>query len=100
MLSARLGTTTAAARIPKDMTRITSGLLASRRFKGVPMLKSGTHYEQVPLAVVRKILEEQILSEPTIEPDQGTRKTKLEEDLIEEQQQTVAGFGAFSERKS
>ena len=64
------------------------------------MLKSGTHYEQVPLAVVRKIVEQQIIRDSTIEHDQGTSKKTLEEQLTGEQQQTVAGSGAISERES
>ena len=64
------------------------------------MLQPRTHYEQVPLEIVRKIVEQQIRRDSTIEQDQGTRKKTLEEDLIGEQQQTVAGSGAFSERES
>ena len=59
-----------------------------------------THYEQVPVEIVRKIVEQQIRRDSTIEQDQGTRKKTLEEDLIGEQHQTVVGSGAFSERGS
>ena len=64
------------------------------------MLHSKTHYEQVPMEIVQKILEEQIPLEPAIEQVQEIKKKALDEDLIEEPQQPVAGFGAFSERKS
>jgi (2Fe-2S) ferredoxin len=64
------------------------------------MLKSGTHYEQVSLAVVRKIVEQQTRRESTIEQDQGTTKKTLEDDRIEKPQRIVAGSGSFSERES
>src|SRR5713226_4581386 len=63
------------------------------------MLQLRTHYEQVPLEIVRKIVEQQIRRDSTIEQDQGTRKKALEEDLIGEQQQTLASSDAFSERE-
>jgi hypothetical protein len=64
------------------------------------MLWPRTHYEQVPVEIVRKILEEQIRRQPPIEQDQETKKKTLVEDLIGEQQQAVADSGAFSERES
>lgn len=64
------------------------------------MLWSRTHYEQVPMEIVRKILEEQIRREPTIEQDQETKKKTLVEDLTGEQQQAVGDSGGFSERES
>jgi hypothetical protein len=64
------------------------------------MLKSDTHYEQVSLAVVRKIVEQQTRRESTIEQDQGTSKKTLDEDLIGEPQRIVAGSSSFSERES
>jgi hypothetical protein len=63
------------------------------------MLHSKTHYEQVPMEIVQKILEEQIHLEPAIEQDQEIKKKTLDEDSIGEPQQTVTGFGALSERK-
>jgi len=64
------------------------------------MLRPRTHYEQVPMEIVRKIVEEQIRREPAIEQDQETKEKTLVEDLTGEQQQAVADSGAFSERKS
>jgi hypothetical protein len=64
------------------------------------MLKSGTHYEQVSLAVVRKIVERQTRRESTMEQDQETTKKTLEDDRIEEPQRIVAGSSSFSERES
>jgi hypothetical protein len=54
------------------------------------MLRHRTHYEQVSVEIVRKIVEQQIRRDSTIDQDQGTREKTLEEDLIGEQQQTVA----------
>jgi hypothetical protein len=60
------------------------------------MLEQKTHYEQVPLEIVRKIVEEQILQEITTEQAQGTNTLKLEEDLVEAQEGLIAGSGPFS----
>jgi predicted type IV restriction endonuclease len=100
MLSKRFDTANTVSRIPKDMTRTNSSLLASGQLKGLFMLHSKTHYEQVPMEIVQKILKEQIPLEPAIEQDQEIKKKALDEDPIEEPQQTVTGFCAFSERKS
>ncbi len=60
------------------------------------MLEQKTHYEQVPLEIVQKIVEEQILQEITTEQAQGTKTLKLEEGLVEAQEQLMAGSGSFS----
>ena len=60
------------------------------------MLEQKTRYEQVPLEIVRKIVEEQILQEITTEQAQGTKTLKLEEGLVEAQEQLMAGSGSFS----
>jgi hypothetical protein len=60
------------------------------------MLEQKTHYEQVPLEIVRKIVEEQILQEITTEQAQETNTLKLEEDLVEAQEGLIAGSGPFS----
>ena len=64
------------------------------------MLQRRTHYEQVPLEIVRKIVEQQIRRDSTIEQDQGTRKKTLDEDPNGEHQQWEAVSGAFCERES
>jgi len=64
-------------RSPKELTRITSGLLASRSLEEVSMLKARTHFEQVPLEVVRKIIEEQLRREKTVGQSQVTNKDVL-----------------------
>jgi hypothetical protein len=84
------------ARIPKDITRMTFRLLAFTRRQGVLMLEQKTHYEQVLLEIVRKIVEEQILQEVTTEQAQETNTLKLEEDLVEAQEGLIAGSGPFS----
>jgi hypothetical protein len=54
------------------------------------MLKAKTHFEQVPLETVRKMVEEQIRLEITIEQDQGTKNNTLAEDLLAMQEQSTA----------
>lgn len=49
------------------------------------MLEPRTHFEQVPLEIVRKILEEQIRREKVAQQDQSTKKKTLEEELLEAQ---------------
>jgi hypothetical protein len=61
------------------------------------MLKLKTHFEQVPLEIVRKIVEEQIRRETTTEEDQGTKKKTLEEDLLGAQEQSVATSRTLSQ---
>jgi hypothetical protein len=95
MLSERFDPAHEAARIPKDLTRMSSRLLASRHFKGVSVHQLKTRYEQVPVEIVRKIVEEQIQGASTSDQDQETRKSKLEEDLIGDQQEAVATSSAF-----
>jgi len=94
-----LATTNATVRFPKDLTRTTSGLLAFSWSEGVPMLQPKTHFEQVPIEVVRKIVEEQIRGEITTEQDRGIKKKTLEEDLLETQEQPIAMARRFSPRE-
>jgi hypothetical protein len=79
----------------KDMTRTTSGLLASWRTEGVAMLMSKTHFEQVPLELVRKIVEEQILREQAAEQARGTKQETQEKVLVEEQEQSTTSLRGF-----
>ncbi len=53
------------------------------------MLISKTHFEQVPLEIVRKIVAEQILQETALELDRETRKKALEERLVAAQEQAM-----------
>lgn len=58
------------------------------------MVKPRTHFEQVPLEVVKKIVEEEVQRQETDEPVRETRKKKLEEDLLEAS--TFQGCGGKS----
>ncbi len=60
------------------------------------MLNPKTHFEQVPLEIVIKIVEEQIRRETTTEQDQGTTKETLKEDLLEAQEHSTASSRTFS----
>jgi hypothetical protein len=60
------------------------------------MLKPKTHFEQIPLEMVRKIVEEQDRRETMAEQEQGTKKKTLKEDLIGAQEQSMAGSHTFS----
>jgi hypothetical protein len=58
---------------------------------------SKTHFEQIPLEIVRKIVEEQIRREPAAEQAHGTKQETLEEVLVETHQQSTTSFRAFTE---
>jgi hypothetical protein len=60
------------------------------------MLKAKTHFEQVPLDTVRKMVEQQIRLEITIEQEQGTKNNTLAEDLLAVQEQSMARPCTFS----
>ncbi|HEV1993969.1 MAG TPA: hypothetical protein VGR03_06545 [Candidatus Acidoferrum sp.] len=47
------------------------------------MLKLKTHFEQVPLEMVKQIVEKELQREMASEQARGTKKKKLEEDLLE-----------------
>jgi hypothetical protein len=53
------------------------------------MFCSKTHFRQVPLEIVRKIMDEQIRMEAGNEERQGTRKESMSDDLWEEGQSIV-----------
>jgi len=61
------------------------------------MLEPKTHFEQVPLEIVRKIVEEQVRREKATEQDEGTKKKTLEEDLLVSQEQSMARSRTFSQ---
>jgi hypothetical protein len=46
------------------------------------MLEPRTHFEQVPLEIVRKIVEEQIQRQKAVKQDQNIEKKTLEEELL------------------
>ncbi len=47
------------------------------------MLKPKTHFEQVPLEMIKKIVEEEVKQEKATEQARGAEKNKLEEDFWE-----------------
>jgi hypothetical protein len=56
---------------------------------------SKTHFEQVPLELVRKIVEEQILREQAAEQARGTKQETQEKVLVEEQEQSTTSLRGF-----
>ncbi len=64
------------------------------------MIRSKTHYEQVPMEIVQKILDRQVRDGPTNEQDPENTEKTVEEDVIEETERTEAGSGAFFERET
>jgi hypothetical protein len=53
------------------------------------MLIPKTHFEQVSLAIVRKIVEEQIQEESATKQDQEAKKKSLREDYLQWQRQSM-----------
>jgi hypothetical protein len=64
------------------------------------MFNLKTHYEQVPLEIVRKIMDEQLRAEATKAPYPGIDKEALNEVLSEEEAQCIAHAQALGERAS
>jgi hypothetical protein len=60
------------------------------------MLQTKTHFEQVPLEIVRKIIEEQIRLETATEQNRATKKM-LGLDLWGAQEQSIARSRTFSQ---
>jgi hypothetical protein len=54
------------------------------------MLKPRTHFEQIPLEAVRKIVEEQAVREMTTRLDQATGKKKSRKALLAPQEESTA----------
>ena len=84
----RLAAGKAIIRVPKELTRITSNLLASGWYEVIAMLKSKTHYEQVPLETVRKIIEEQNSPEITAAGNPIAEKKEIGKELSETREQS------------
>ena len=63
------------------------------------MAKPNTHFDQVPLEAIKKIVEEQAPEAPTIKPDPVTKKKKLEEELLAAQDQATARLRMSSGRE-
>jgi hypothetical protein len=76
------------ARKLKDLTRIACILLASKKSSGATeMLKATTHYEQVSLGLVMKILE------------QDDRRKESEESRLENEQNRNAALPANTAKR-
>jgi hypothetical protein len=84
-------------RIPKELTRSAFGLLGCSWWKVIPMLKPKTHFEQVPLTTVRKIVVRQVRRESKAKQDQLRREKKLEKDHLAAQEQSTERFYADTE---
>jgi hypothetical protein len=84
-------------RILKDFTRTTSALLACRWTKGVTMLQLKTHFEQVPLETVRKIVAEQVRREQAAELARETNQKTEEEILAGIRGPSMTSLREFSE---
>jgi hypothetical protein len=54
------------------------------------MAKPKTHFEQVPLEIIKKIVEEGIPSEVIIKPNPATRNKKPKKPLLPAEQQAHA----------
>ena len=60
------------------------------------MLSAKTHFEQVPMATVRKILEEQIQQDLGAEPSQGAGDNVFEEQRPLEKEAPIASSQILS----
>ena len=69
-------------RIPKELTRSIFGMLGCRWWKVIPMLKPKTHFEQIPLKLVLKMVVRQIRREHKASQDELNRMEKLARDHL------------------
>jgi hypothetical protein len=60
------------------------------------MLSQKMHFEQVPLEMVKKILEDQTRLEIAAERSRQIKELTLEEDPLREQEQSTSRVRAFS----
>jgi len=63
---------------------MTSCLLASMCWRRIVMRRRRTHFEQVPLAVAKKILADELKRKQAAERAQGSRNEELEEASLAE----------------
>jgi hypothetical protein len=64
------------------------------------MLEPKTHYEQVPLAMVSKMVEQQMRLKAAAEEDQETGEKTLEEDPLEALEQSGVRWRSFSKAEA
>jgi len=55
------------------------------------MIEAKTHFDQVPLEVLKEILESQVVLEPLIEPEQVTKKKTSQERSLKAQGKQSGG---------
>lgn len=60
------------------------------------MLQTKTHFEQVPIEAVRKILDDQNRQEEAKRKAKEGGKKLFKEDLLETKEESLAGFRSFS----
>jgi hypothetical protein len=63
------------------------------------MLSAKTHFQQVSLEIVRRIVEEQIQREMETEQAQEAKNLTLEENFLPEQGQSMARSHKFSQEE-
>jgi len=63
------------------------------------MAKPNTHFDQVPLEAIKKIVEEQAPEATTTKPDPLTMKKKLEKELLAAKDQATTRFRISSGRE-
>jgi hypothetical protein len=63
------------------------------------MAKPNTHFDQVPLEAIKKIVEEQAPETTITKPDPLTRKKKLEKELLAAQEEATARLRISSGRE-
>jgi len=56
---------------------------------------SKTHFEQVPLGIVRAIVEEEFRREQAAEKARATKQKTQQETLVETREQSAASFRVF-----
>ena len=61
------------------------------------MLQTKTHFEQVPIEIVRRIVEEQIRQEGVVKPNRDTAPKSLELEVWDAPEHSVAKSRTFSE---
>ena len=77
-------------RFAKELTRIASRLLAFRCPEAIPMVKPKTHFEQVPLEIIKKIIEVEIPPEAIIKPEPATNNKRQNKSLLPAAEQSKA----------
>ena len=61
------------------------------------MLQTKTHFEQVPIEIVRRIVEEQIRREEVVKPNRDSTQEAFELEVWEAPKQPVAKFHSISQ---